>query len=186
MSALLLFVAAPLFAQDTPAPTVDNPAIHFDSDRAESLLGQPGVVRLVVNFTTLELPEAPGYTTFALRTTDADVYRVIASRIDNQPAAVTPAADSLGYAWPLPTATGPHVLVADLQMLKPVGPTSIALVVPNSDGTPAALAYLSEATIAELAAAQQQAATPAPATAPPVGTATAPAAARHSHAVLPR
>ncbi|MBP8947578.1 MAG: FHA domain-containing protein [Candidatus Promineofilum sp.] len=177
LSALLLFVAAPLFAQDTPAPTVDNPAIHFDSDRAESLLGQPGVVRLVVNFTTLELPEAPGYTTFALRTTDADVYRVIASRIDNQPAAVTPAADSLGYAWPLPTATGPHVLVADLQMLKPVGPTSIALVVPNSDGTPAALAYLSEATIAELAAAQQQAATPAPATAPPVGTATAPAGA---------
>lgn len=171
LSALLLSAAAPILAQDTPAPagsaspapspwpTVDNPAIRFDSDRAEP---QPGVVRLVVNFTTPEPPETLGYTTFALRTADVEAYRVIdgASRIDNQPVDATPAADLTGYTWPLPNTVGAHVLVADLEILKPIGPTTIALVVLNGDGTTAALAYLSEATVAQLAAAQPQATTP--------------------------
>ncbi len=177
LSALFLSVAGSIFAQDTPVPspwpTVDNPTIRFDSDQAESLLGQPGVVRLSVNFTTLEQPDATGQTTFMLRTVDTEVYEVINSRLDNQPVEATPNADLTGYTWPLPSAVGAHILVADLRMLKPIMPATIALVVPNADGSPAALTYLSEATATQLAVAQQQAATPIPPTAgPPAGTAT--------------
>ena len=83
VSALLLFVAAPILAQDTPAPsgtaspvptpwpTVASTAISFDSDQAVSLLGQPGMVRLTVNFTTIDLPEVTDYTRLALRTAEA-------------------------------------------------------------------------------------------------------------------
>jgi hypothetical protein len=185
LSALLLLVAAPLLAQDTPAPagtaspaptpwpTVASPVISFDSDEAVTLLGQPGLVRLTVNFTTLQAPDALGYTTLVLRTVDADAYGVLESRIDNQPVAVSPTADQTGYTWPLPPDAGTHSLTANLQMLKPVAPTTIALVVLNADGSNAALAYLSEATVAQLAAAQQQATTSAPTTAaPPAATST--------------
>ena len=189
VSALLLFVAAPILAQDTPAPsgtaspvptpwpTVTSTAISFDSDQAVSLLGQPGMVRLIVNFTTIDLPEVTDYTRLALRTAEANAYEVIGSRLDDQPAEATPNVDRAGYSWFLPAANSPHELVVDLRVLKPIGPTAIALVVFNSDGSTAALSYLSEATVDQLVVAQQQLVTPTTTVVPPVDSPTAPTTA---------
>ena len=186
---VLLLLAVPAYAQDTPTPlpsptptlfaTIASDGFRFDSDQAELVPEQPGVVRLTVAFTTTDLPSNFDLVSFGLRTTADDVYTVVSSTLNGQPATPLTTNDRRGYSWAIPDSIGSHVLVADLLMNQAVTRSDMALSVQHMEiRSPVVLATLSEATISQMAAAYQQVITPTATTTPtstitPTATATA-------------
>jgi hypothetical protein len=188
---VLLLSAVPLYAQGTPAPspdassspsatlfaTIASDVFRFDSDQAELVPEQPGVVRLTVAFTTTDLPSNFDMVSFGLRTTVDDVYTVVSSTVDGQPATPFTTGDRRGYSWAIPDSISSHVLVADLLMNQAVTRSEMALSVQHIEvRSPVVLTPLSEATISQMAAAYQEVITPT-ATITPTTAATTPSTA---------
>jgi hypothetical protein len=194
---VLLLLAVPAYAQTTPAPlpsaspspsptlfaTVASDVFRFDSDQAELVPEQPGVVRLTVAFTTTALPSDFDLISFGLRTTTDDVYTVVSSTLNGQPATPSTTNDRRGYSWAIPDSIGSHVLVADLLMNQTVTRSDVALSVQHMEiRSPVVLTPLSEATVSQMAAAYQQVVTP---TTTPTPTATATATATAPSVLAP-
>lgn len=188
---ILLLSVAPLYGQgpSTPPPnaspsptptlfaTIASDVFRFDSDQAELVPEQPGVVRLTVAFTTTDLPSNSDLASFGLRTTTDDVYTVVSSTLNGQPATPFTTGDRRGYSWAIPDSVSSHVLVADLRMNQVVTRSEMELSVQHIEiRSPVVLTPLSESTISQMAAAYQQVITPT-ATATPTGTATTPSTA---------
>ena len=188
---VLLLLAVSAYAQNTPEPspnaspspsptlfaTVASNEFRFDSDQAELVPEQPGVVRLTVAFTTTDLPSNFDLISFGLRTTADDVYTVVSSTLNGQPATPFTTNDRRGYSWAIPESIGSHVLVADLRMNQAVTRSDMALSVQHIELRSAVvLTPLSESTISQMVAAYQQVITPT-ATTTPTATATIPSTA---------